>query len=56
MFKFKSKKQSTIMAGIALVLVILGVIFKINTFLLSAVIGIFLGSIVQIFSNRKSTS
>lgn len=56
MIKVKNQKHLKIIAGIALFLVILGAIFNINTFLMIAAIGIFVGAIVQIFIHGKGTS
>lgn len=56
MIKIKNQKYLKIIGGIALFIVIMGAIFNINTFLMSAAIGIFMGSLVQIFIHGKGTS
>lgn len=56
MIKVKNQKYLKIIAGIALFLVIMGAIFNVKTYLMSAAIGIFVGSIVQIFIHGKTTS
>jgi len=56
MINLKNRKHLKIIAGISLLLIILGAIFKVNTLLMSAVIGIFVGSLVQIFIHNKRIS
>ena len=56
MIKVKNQKYLKIIAGIALFLVIMGAIFNVSPFLMSASIGIFMGSLVQIFIHGKGTS
>lgn len=53
MIKIRSQKYLKIIAGIALFLVIMGAIFNVNTYLMSAAIGIFVGSIVQFLFTEK---
>ncbi|MFY1045672.1 hypothetical protein ACOOWA_03535 [Chryseobacterium sp. GP-SGM7] len=53
MINLRNKKHIKIIAGISLFLVILGAVFNANTLLMSAVIGIFVGSLLQIFIHNK---
>lgn len=56
MIKIRNQKYLKIIGGIALFFVIMGAIFNVKTYLMSAAIGIFVGSIVQIFIHGKRTS
>lgn len=56
MIKVKNQKYLKIIAGIALFLVIMGAIFNVNTYLMSAAIGIFVGSLVQLFIHNNRTN
>jgi len=53
MINLKNKKHLRIIAGISLSLIILGVIFNVNSFLLAAVIGVFAGSLIRLFIHNK---
>jgi len=52
MIKLK-RKYLAIIIGISLIGVITGIIFNANTIVMSALIGLFVGSIVQFFIHNK---
>ncbi|NMR33408.1 MULTISPECIES: hypothetical protein [Chryseobacterium] len=52
MVKIK-KKYLAIIIGISLLAVITGIIFNANTIIMSALIGIFIGGLVQFFIHNK---
>lgn len=56
MIKVKHRKHLKTLAGVSLFLIILGVFFNVNTYLMAALIGIFVVSLVQIFIHKKSNS
>ncbi|SFT72742.1 hypothetical protein SAMN05421857_2779 [Chryseobacterium formosense] len=56
MINLKNRKHLKIIAGISLLLIILGAIFNVNRFLMSATIGVFVGSLVQMFIHKKRIS
>ncbi|WP_312076415.1 hypothetical protein [Chryseobacterium sp.] len=55
MINLKNPKHLKIIAIISFILVVTGAYFNLNTFLMSAFIGIFVGALVQIFIHKKSS-
>jgi hypothetical protein len=53
MIKVKHRKHLKTLAAIALFLIILGIVFNVNNYLMAALIGIFVVSIAQIFIHKK---
>lgn len=53
MIKVKHQKHLKTLAAIALFLIIIGAVFNVNTYLMAALIGIFVVSIAQIFTHKK---
>lgn len=56
MIKVKHRKHLKTLAGVSLFLIIVGAVFNVNTYLMAALIGIFVVSLVQIFIHKKSGS
>lgn len=56
MIKVKHRKHLKTLAGVSLFLIIVGAIFNVNTYLMAALIGIFVVSIFQIFNHKKNGS
>jgi len=55
MINLKNPKHLKIIAIITFLLVVIGAFLNLNTFVMSAFIGIFVGALVQIFIHKKSS-